>query len=107
MKNILIAFICTLMILSFCACTSTITDDTGDQCKQVGYNFAVIDEGEWRGDYLVYDIDTKIVYYYQTGATSDGGHLSPYLVYQDGAIYGTIFENGKIKPVPYISAPLE
>ena len=30
-----------------------------------------------------------------------GGYLSPYQIYQDGAIYGAVYENGKIVPKPY------
>ena len=30
-----------------------------------------------------------------------GGYLTPYQIYQDGAIYGAVYENGKIVPKPY------
>ena len=83
------------LILGACAVTQVVE---GEEVKIVDYRFGVIEE-LGLGNYLVYDIYTKVVFYIETAG--DGGYLSPYQIYQDGAIYGAVYENGKIVPVPY------
>ena len=83
------------LILGACAVTQVVE---GEEVKIVDYRFGVIEE-LGLGNYLVYDIYTKVVFYIETAG--DGGYLSPYQIYQDGAIYGAVYENGKIVPKPY------
>ena len=83
------------LILGACAVTQVVE---GEEVKIVDYRFGVIEE-LGLGNYLVYDIHTKVVFYVETAG--HGGYLSPYQIYQDGAIYGAVYENGKIVPKPY------
>lgn len=100
MKTFIICFVLAiLIILGF----STIIDQEGERAVFCG-SFVFIKK-QAIGNSIVYDKDTTIVYYLEHG--SDGGHLSPYLIYQDGALYGAIFQDGEIVPVPYAYAPLE
>lgn len=92
------------IILGLCACTP-VTFDEGAERKI--YNDTLIEiEHRSSDSQIVYDKNTKIVYYLET-AENDGGYLSPYLIYQDGYIYGAIFQDGEIIPVPYASVPLK
>lgn len=104
MKKIIICFILVVMVLSLCACQPTTTDECGIERDLFNGRFAVIIKNNDYSSFIVYDINTKVVYYLESD--SYNGYLSPYLIYQDGTIYGAIFENGKIIPVPYASTPL-
>ena len=106
MKKLITLFIIVIILFSLCACKNTIVDDNGEKRAIYDGTFVEIAVNIFDSNYTVYDKNTKIVYYLETSENSDGGHLSPYLIYQDGAIYGAIFENGEIKPVPYAYAPL-
>ena len=104
-KFICFALILILLIGSLCACTPTIVDG-GVEREIFNNTFIAITDYDVAIDYcVVYEKDTKIVYYLET-AGNDGGYLSPYLIYQDGYIYGAVFQDGEIKPAPYASAPL-
>lgn len=104
-KFICFALILILLIGSLCACTPVVTDE-GAERKIFDNTFIVITESDaLNGNYIAYEKDTKIVYYLET-ACNNGGYLSPYLIYQDGYIYGAVFQDGEIKPAPYASAPL-
>ena len=83
------------LVLGACAVTQVVE---GEEVKVVDYRFGIIEE-LGLGNYLVYDIHTKVVFYVETAG--HGGYLSPYQIYQDGAIYGAVYENGEIVPVPY------
>ena len=83
------------LILGACAVTQVVE---GEEVKVVDYRFGIIEE-LGLGNYLVYDIHTKVVFYVETAG--HGGYLSPYQIYQDGAIYGAVYEDGKIVPKPY------
>ena len=83
------------LVLGACAVTQVVE---GEEVKVVDYRFGVIEELDL-GNYLVYDLHTKVVFYIETAG--HGGYLSPYQIYQDGAIYGAVYENGEIVPVPY------
>lgn len=83
------------LVLGACAVTQVVE---GEEVKVVDYRFGIIEELDL-GNYLVYDIHTKVVFYVETAG--HGGYLSPYQIYQDGAIYGAVYENGEIVPVPY------
>lgn len=102
-KFICFALILILLIGSLCACTPTIVDQGEERSVFCG-SFVFI-EKRTMGNSIVYDKDTAIVYYLKH--SGHGGHLSPYLIYQDGYIYGAIFQDGEIKPVPQASAPLK
>ncbi len=105
MKKIIVCFVLVIsLMLGLCACQSTITDEHGTERDLFNGRFAVITKNTDNASFIVYDISTKVVYYLE--ADSYNGYLSPYLIYQDGALYGAIFENGEIKPVPYAYAPL-
>ena len=83
------------LVLGACAVTQVVE---GEEVKVVDYRFGIIEE-LGLGNYLVYDIHTKVVFYVETAG--HGGYLSPYQIYQDGAIYGAVYEDGKIVPKPY------
>ena len=97
MKKIICLLLALVMCLGLCACAVTQVVD-GEEVKIVDYRFGVIEELDL-GNYLVYDIQTKVVFYIETAG--HGGSLSPYQIYQDGALYGAVYENGEIVPVPY------
>jgi hypothetical protein len=82
----------------FAGCGITVVDDDGVE-RAIKYDqfVKITDTGYWVDE--VYDIDSHVVYYLQYGG--DRGFLSPKLIYQDGAIYGCIYENGEYIPVPY------
>ena len=103
MKKLLICTLCIVMLLSLCACASTTVDDTG--VKRTVLNGFVIIQDLGQCTYVAYNQVTKVVYYLESD--SYNGYLSPYLIYQDGALYGAIFQDGEIVPVPYAYAPLE
>ena len=105
-KFICFALILILLIGSLCACTPVVVDE-GAERKIFDNTFIAITnyDGVVYDHCVVYEKNTKIVYHLET-AVNNGGYLSPYLIYQDGYIYGAIFQDGEIKPVPYASAPL-
>jgi len=106
MKKFIICFILAISIMfSLCACNSKIVDDQGiERDVYYGY-FAVIEAKDDGHTMIVYDMHTRVVYYVQRGGYN--GFMSPYFIYQDGALYGAIYQDGKITPVPYAYAPLE
>ena len=97
-------FILVIAIITIvcCACSAPITDDLGIERETIYERFAIIEESN--GLKIVYDIHTKVVYYYNPGEATS--FCTPYLIYKNGAVYGAIFEKGEIKPVPYSSTPL-
>ena len=105
-KFICFALILILLISCLSACVPSVVDE-GAERKIFDNTFIAITDydGVTDDNCIVYEKDTKIVYYLETAANY-GGYLSPYLIYQDGYIYGAIFQDGEIKPVPYASAPL-
>lgn len=107
MKKIIICFILAISImLGLCACYPTTVDEQGVE-RTILNSFVIIHEQGEIGSrtLVVYHQATKVVYYLET--TSHGDYLSPYFIYQDGALYGAIYQDGKITPVPYAYAPLE
>ena len=107
MKKIIVCFILVISImLGLCACTSTIIDETNVERKVLDGRFVVISEqGGASGVYVVYDKNTSVVYH--LNVDSYDGYLSPYLIHQDGYIYGAIFLDDEIIPVQYASTPLK
>ncbi len=97
MKKIVCLLLVLIMCLGLCACAVTQVVE-GEEVKVVDYRFGVIEELDL-GNYLVYDIHTKVIFYVETAG--HGGYLAPYQIYQDGVIYGAVYENGEIVPIPY------
>lgn len=106
MKKIIVCLILVFTIIfSLCGCETVI--DEGVERHIYDETFIEIESRNIDNNHIVYDKDTKIVYYLETAGSTDGGHLSPYLIYKDGYIYGAIFQDGEIIPIPYASTPLE
>ena len=97
MKKIIYLFLALVMCLGLCACAPTQIVE-GEEVKIIDYRFGVIEELEL-GNYIVYDIHTKVMFYIESAG--HGGYLAPYQIYKDGAIYGAVYENKEIVPVPY------
>lgn len=93
-------FICMLMALVMCfgLCACNINEESGP----ITFCGRFIEIEEYTNPssltYVVYDKDTKTVFYLQS---CSGGFLTPYQVYEDGVIYGAVYENGEIVPKPY------
>ena len=97
MKRIVYVLLALVMSLSLCACAqTTIVDNTE---RTILRNVFVVLEEFSTNDYIVFHKDTNIVYIFDNDGY--GGYLCPYQIYQDGVIYGAIYENGEIVPVPY------
>ena len=99
MKKILCMLLALIVCLGLCACGTKVIDENGREFDTLYNGKFVILEEDW--DYssrIVYDPETKIVFYHQGG---HGGYLTPYQIYQDGVIYGAVYENGEIVPAPY------
>lgn len=82
----------------FAGCGTTTVDSNGVERAIKYEQFVKITDSGYRVD-EVYDMGSHVVYYLQYGGHV--GFLSPKLIYQDGAIYGCIYENGEYIPVPY------
>ena len=91
-------FICMLMVfvmcLSLCACRSKVIDENGVETKTFLDEYGIISHNREWNYRVVYLLQTKVVYIYREG-------FSPYQIYQNGAIYGAVYENGEIVPDPY------
>jgi hypothetical protein len=104
MKRFIVCFVLAISImLGLCACYPTTLDEQGVE-RTVLDGFVVISTIN-NYNHVVYNQTTRVVYYFE--AETHGGYLSPYFIYQDGALYGAIFQDGEIVPVPYAYAPLE
>ena len=94
MKKIVCLLLALVMCLSLCACGSKVIDENGVE-RQTFLNEYGIIFLDWEYNYyMLYHLETKVVYIYREG-------FSPYQICQDGVIYGAIYENGEIVPVPY------
>ena len=94
MKKIVCLLMALVMCLSLCACGSTGIDENGVETKTFLDEYGIISHN-WEWNYrIVYHLQTKVVYIYREG-------FSPYQIYQDGVIYGAVYENDEIVPVPY------
>ena len=104
MKRFIVCLVlATSIMLGLCACYPTTLDEQSVE-RTVIDGFVVISTIN-NYNHVVYNQTTKVVYYLE--AETHGGYLAPYLIYQDGALYGAIFQDGEIVPVPYAYAPLE
>lgn len=90
---IIMAAILTLLLCCGCSEKDMRTEPYG--------SFVLIEQiNEPRTDYLAYHKDTKIVYEINN-LYSHGQNFIPYQIYKNGVIYGAVYEDGEIKPVPY------
>ena len=104
MKRFIVCFVLAISVmLSLCACYPKTVDEQGVE-RTVIDGFVIISTIN-NYNHVVYNQTTKVVYYLEI--ETHAGYLSPYLIYQDGALYGAIFQDGEIVPVPYAYAPLE
>ena len=94
MKKIVCLLMALVMCLSLCACGSTAIDENGVETKTFLDEYGIISHN-WEWNYrIVYHLQTKVVYIYREG-------FSPYQICKDGIIYGAVYENGEIVPIPY------
>ena len=102
-RSVFFAFI--FIIFIFASCSNQVTDENGIKRDTV-YDYFPVIESDWEySRYVVYDPVSKIVYHMSGG---HGGYMTPYMLYEDGVIYGAIFEDGKIVPAPFaIQTPTE
>ena len=104
MKRFIVCFVLAISVmLSLCACYPKTVDEQGVE-RTVIDGFVIISTIN-NYNHVVYNQTTKVVYYLEI--ETHAGYLSPYFIYQDGALYGAIFQDGEIVPVPYAYAPLE
>lgn len=104
MKRFIVCFVLAISIMfGLCACYPKTVDEQGVE-RTVMDGFVVISTIN-NYNHVVYNQTTKVVYYMETETYGD--YLAPYFIYQDGALYGAIFQDGEIVPVPYAYAPLE
>ena len=96
MKKIICIVMTIILIFLFCCGCNEKETEPGTYGS-----FVLIEQiNEPREDYLVYHKDTKVVY----EVNSLDYHKQifiPYQVYKNGVIYGTVYEDGEIKLVPY------
>ena len=97
MKKIICLLLVLVMCLGLCACNQTVIVDNTERTI-LRDSYIVLEEFHG-SEYIVFHKDTNIVYIFDNDGY--GGYLCPYQIYQDGVIYGAVYENGEIVPVPY------
>ena len=97
MKKIICLLLALVMCLVLCACSQTVIVDNTE--RTILRNVFVVLEEFTPSEYLVFHKDTNVIYIFENDGY--GGYLCPYQIYQDGVIYGAVYENGEIVPVPY------
>ena len=97
MKKIICLLLALVMCLGLCACTQTVIVDNTE--RAILRNKFVVLETFSDTQYIVFHKDTNIVYIFDNDGY--GGYLCPYQIYQNGMIYGAVYENGSIIPTPY------
>ena len=97
MKKIICLLLALVMCLGLCACAQTVIVDNTE--RAILRNKFVVLETFYDSEYIVFHKDTNIVYIFDNDGY--GGYLCPYQIYQDGMIYGAVYENGSIIPTPY------
>lgn len=97
MKKIVCLLLALVMCLSLCACSQTVIVDNTE--RTILRDKFVVLETFHHDEFVVFHKDTNIVYIFDNDGY--GGYLTPYQIYQDGVIYGAVYENGEIVPVPY------
>ena len=96
----ILTFFIALMILCSCGRPQSMGDD-GIERDIINSHWVVIED---MGSHqcIVYDVTTKIVYFYENDGYN--GFLTPYQTQtEDGFICGAVFEDGKIQPAPYFT----
>jgi hypothetical protein len=96
MKRIVCLILTLTICLSILCGRGTTYNENGVEVNGY-YNYITIKDLDV--DHVVYDRNTFVVFYLQKN--SYGGYLAPYQIYQDGMIYGAVYEDGNIVPVPY------
>ena len=98
MRKIVCLLLALVLCLSLCACGTKVIENGKEYKTLYNGEFVILEEDLNYSNRMVYDPETKIVFYHQGG---HAGYLTPYQIYQDGVIYGAVYENGKIVPAPY------
>lgn len=106
MKRFICILLALVMCLGLCACGTTTTNEQNVEVygwgpyvyirNTHGFYDDVVSSGYWLG----YHRDTKVVFELY-GAGSNNSMAVPYQIYQDGVIYGAVYENGEVVPKPY------
>ena len=97
MKRFICMLMALVMCLGLCACNQTVIVDNTE--RTVLRNVYVVIEKFSPGEFLVFHKDTNVIYMFENDGY--GGYLAPYQIYEDGVIYGAVYENGEIVPKPY------
>ena len=106
MKRFICLLIILVMCLGMCACGATTTNEQNVEVygwgpyvyiqNTDGFYDDIVSSGYWLG----YHRDSKVVFeIYNAGCNA--GTIVPYQIYKDGVIYGAVYENDEIVPVPY------
>ena len=85
-----------ISITIFCGCTAK----TDKEIKTYGSYVILETTDKVSNNYILYHEDTHIVYT-ANKLYSHSQTIIPYQIYKDGLIYGAVYEDGEIKPVPY------
>lgn len=107
MKRIICMLLALVMCLGLCACGGTTTTNK-DNVEVSGWGPYIyirntdgfFDDVVSNGYWLGYHRDTRVVFELY-GVGSNLGTIVPYQIYQDGVIYGAVYEDGEILPIPY------
>lgn len=94
MKRFVCILLALVMCLGLCACGNKVIDENGVEREAFFDEYGIISHNWEYNYYMVYHLQTKVVYIYREG-------FSPYQIYQDGVIYGAVYENGGVVPKPY------
>lgn len=98
-KNVLAVLLLIISISMLCGCSHTINENGVEVVGEGRYVFLErIDNGD--NVWIAYDKETKIVCLYDNSGYNSG-FRGYYHVYENGSIYGAIYEDGEIKPVPF------
>jgi len=105
MKRIFCVLLVLIMCLGLCACGTQTKNEYGAKVDGLGPYVYICDiHGEFDSvngsHWLGYHRDTLVVYECYLPGTNYG-IVHPYQIYENGAIYGAVYENGEIVPVPY------
>ena len=88
----------TLLGALFCGCGRN-TTETSSNPDQVG-PYVFIRQASNSNAYLVYNVDTNVVYVINHEGF-DNETCVPYYLYENGAIYGAVYKDGEIIPAPF------
>lgn len=106
MKKFIAVLLALVMCLSLCACGTTTVNDVNMEVYGWGPYIYIRDvDGQFDDPYelshwLGYHRETNIIYECY-GLGTRYSYVTPHQIYENGAIYGAVYENGEIVPVPY------